>query len=77
MFIGRRWPGATGGGGRGRAGPARVNERALLYSQMDGGLSERGASFPSGAGGEPPQWSAAGQAGPLFCTLCGTLEEDL
>ena len=49
----------------------------LSRSQLDGGLPEGGAAFPSGAGGEPPERSAAGQAGPLFRTLCGSLEEDL
>lgn len=56
---------------------ARGGEKLLSCSQLDGGLPEGGASFPGGAGGEPPERSAAGQAGPLFCTLCGSLEEDL
>lgn len=57
--------------------PAQVGHRLLSCSQLDGGLPEGGAAFPSGAGGEPPEWSAPGQAGPLFCTLCGSIEEDL
>lgn len=57
--------------------PAQVGHRLLSCSQLDGGLPEGGAAFPSGAGGEPPEWSAPGQAGPLFCTLCGSTEEDL